>query len=268
MCHVMEVSRSGFYRWVEAQDSERRREDRELLERIREIHEESRGTYGSPRIYRELKKEGWQCGRNRVARLMREAGIRAKCARKFKPPKTTDSNHKERIFPNRLPEVTIDGPDQVWAADITYIPTEEGWVYLATVIDLFSRRVVGWALAATLKTELPLAALRMALARRAAPKLHHSDRGSQYASKDYRRLLKAHGIEGSMSRKGNCYDNATQESFYHTLKTELVFHEHYRNIVEARSSLFDYIEIFYNRKRSHSSLGYKSPAEFEGELAA
>ena len=268
MCQVFDVSRSGFYRWVRAQDSERRREDRVLLERIRVIHEESRRIYGAPRIYRQLLQEGWTCSRKRVARLMRKAGIRSKCVRKFKRPKTTDSNHNGRVFPNLLPEATIDGRDQVWAADITYIPTATGWVYLATVIDLYSRRVVGWALAATLKTELPLAALRMALALRQAPKLHHSDRGSQYASKDYQALLGSHGIDGSMSRKGNCYDNATQESFYHTLKTEHVFHECYQNLAEARSNLFGYIEIFYNRKRSHSSLGYKSPAEFEAEAAA
>ena len=199
---------------------------------------------------------------------MREAGIRSKSVRRFRAPKTTDSNHEERVFPNCLPGTTIDGPNEVWAADITYIRTDEGWVYLATVIDLYSRMIVGWALARTVKTELPIAALRMALDRREPPKLHHSDRGSQYASREYRVLLTQHTIEGSMSRKGNCYDNATQESFYHTLKTEHVFHEHYRTLEEARASLFDYIEIFYNRKRSHSSLSYKSPARFEEEFAA
>lgn len=267
MCIVLEVSRSGYYRWVESRDSERRREDRELLKRIRAIHEESRGIYGAPRIHRELRKQGVRCGRKRVARLMREAELGGKCRRKFKP-KTTDSKHGERIFPNRLPHVTINRPDQVWAADITYIPTGEGWVYLATVIDLCSRRIVGWSMAASLTTELPLAALCMALAWRKVPQLHHSDRGSQYASDDYKKVLKQHKIKGSMSRKGNCYDNATQESFYHSLKTEHVFHQRYRDLEEARSSIFDYIEIFYNRQRSHSSLDYKSPSQFEEEVAA
>ena len=198
---------------------------------------------------------------------MREAELRGKCRRKFKP-KTTNSKHGNRIFPNLLPDATIDRPDQVWAADITYIGTDDGWVYLATLIDLYSRKIVGWSVAATLATELPLEALRMALSWRKAPMLHHSDRGSQYASEDYRELLDLHRIVGSMSRKGNCYDNATQESFYHSLKTEHVFHEHYRNLKEARSSLFDYIEVFYNRQRKHSSLDYKSPTQFEETVAA
>ena len=266
MCIVLEVSRSGYYRWVKSRDSKRRIENLELLKRIRAIHKESRGTYGSPRIYRQLRAEGIACGRHRVARLMRDDGLRGKCKSKFKP-KTTRSDHGERVFPNLLPEVTIDHLGQVWAADITYIATEDGWVYMATVIDLFSRRIVGWSVAATMATTLPLAALRMALSWRKAPSYHHSDRGSQYASADYKAVLKKHGITGSMSRKGNCYDNATQESFYHTLKTEHVFHERYKNLKEARESLFDYIEVFYNRSRSHSSLGYMSPAQFE-ECAA
>jgi len=267
MCIVLEVSRSGYYRWVESRDSERRREDRELLRRIHAIHKASRGIYGAPRIHRELREQGVRCGRKRVARLMREAELRGKCRRKFRP-KTTDSKHGKRIFPNRLPDVTIDRPDQVWAADITYIATDEGWVYLATVIDLYSRKIVGWSVAATLETELVLEALRMALFWRRAPLLHHSDRGCQYASDAYKELLDQHGIEGSMSRKGNCYDNATQESFYHSLKTEHVFHEHYRNLEEARSSIFDYIEVFYNRQRRHSSLDYMSPTQFEEVVAA
>ncbi len=267
MCIVLEVSRSGYYRWVQSRNSKRRREDQELLKKIRTIHEESRGIYGAPRIHWKLQEQGVKCGKKRVARLMREAEIRGKCREKFKP-KTTDSKHGRRIFANLLPDAIIDGPDQVWAADITYIATDEGWVYLATVIDLYSRRIVGWSIAQTLATELPLAALCMALSWRGTPLLHHSDRGSQYASKDYGDLLELYGITGSMSRKGNCYDNATQESFYHTLKTEHVFHTHYQNLEEARLSIFDYIEIFYNRQRSHSSLGYKSPMQFEEEVAA
>lgn len=199
--------------------------------------------------------------------MMSENGIRGKASlRKFKP-KTTNSNHKYPVFENLLPEAQIDGPDQAWASDITYIPTDKGWVYLATVIDLYSRCIVGWAVMKTLKTELAVAALLMALGRRNAPRLHHSDRGSQYASGEYRELLKGHDIEGSMSRKGNCYDNATKESFYHTLKTELVFHEKYRDLEDARASLFDYIEVFYNRERAHSSLGNLAPISFEEEAA-
>lgn len=265
---ILEVSRSGYYRWRSSRDSLRRREDRGLLEKIRAIHEKSRGTYGAPRIHRELQKNGIRCGRKRVARLMHKEGLRGKCWRKFKP-KTTNSKHGKRIFPNLLPDVTIDGVDQAWAADITYIETQKGWVYLATVIDLYSRRILGWSIKETIAKELTLEALRMALSWRSAPGLHHSDRGSQYASDDYRELLKAYEIEGSMSRKGNCYDNATQESFYHSLKTELVFHERYADLEEARTSIFDYLEIFYNRQRSHSSLGFMSPAEFEKvEIAA
>ncbi len=267
MCIVFEVSRSGYYRWRKARLSAKREEDRRLMDRIRKIHANSRGTYGSPRIYAAVRTEGWPCGENRVARLMREDGIRGKASvRKFKP-KTTTSNHKSPVFENLLPEARIDGSDQAWASDITYIPTKKGWVYLATVIDLYSRCIVGWAVMMTLKTALPLAALSMALGRRSAPRLHHSDRGSQYASKDYRAMLKSHGITGSMSRKGNCYDNATQESFYHTLKTELIYHESYQNLEEVQTSLFDYIEVFYNRERAHSSLGFIAPIPFEEEAA-
>lgn len=268
MCKVMEVSRSGYYRWLSAEESARRREDRELLKRIREIHQESKEIYGAPRIHRVLREEGVRCSRKRVARLMREAGLRSKCTRKFRPPRTTDSNHSERIFPNRLGEITVRRLHQVWAADITYVSTEEGWIYLATVIDLYSRRIIGWALSRSLETELPLAALRMALCYRKPPEVHHSDRGSQYASKKYRKVLESWNIEGSMSRKGNCYDNAIQESFYRTLKTELVFHHCYRTFEEAKESIAQYIEIFYNRKRLHSSLDYRSPARFEEEVAA
>ena len=268
MCIVFEVSRSGYYRWRNALISAKRDEDRRLVERIEQIHRVSRGTYGSPRIWAALRAEGWTCGRNRVARLMKENGIRAKASVKKFRPKTTDSNHSEPVFENLLPEAVIDGPDQVWVSDITYIPTGEGWVYLATVLDLYSRCIVGWSLMRTLRTDLPLAALEMALGRRGTPRLHHSDRGCQYASAEYRRMLELYGIAGSMSRKGNCYDNATMESFYHTLKTELVFHETYLNLDGARASLFDYIEIFYNRQRSHSSLGYMAPIAFEKGDAA
>lgn len=266
MCRVLEVSRNGFYGWVKRRESKRRKEDRELLERIRAIHKKSRGIYGRRRVHRVLREEGIHVGEKRVGRLMRAAGLRGKCRRKFRP-KTTDSNHGKRTFPNQLPEAVIERPDQVWAADITYIGTDAGWVYLATVIDLCSRTIVGWSMARTLATELPLQALRMALSWRRAPELHHSDQGSQYASDDYRELLEDFGIDGSMSRKGNCYDNAIQESFYHSLKTEHVFHEDYEN-EEAFRSIADYIEVFYNRERRHSSLNYMSPAQFERWVAA
>lgn len=262
MCVVLEVSRSGYYRWVNSRASERRKADEELLEEIKEIHEASRGTYGSPRVCAKLHQRGRRCSRKRVARLMRESGLRGKCWRKFKP-KTTKSDHGKSVFPNVLPEVSIEAPDQAWASDITYLQTDKGWVYLATVIDLCSRMIVGWAVRETITTALVTEALTMALKRREVPQLHHSDRGAQYASRRYRRLLEKNGITGSMSRKGNCYDNATQESFFHTLKQEHVFHEEFRDVGHARSSIFDYIEVFYNRQRIHSSLGYVSPAEFE-----
>lgn len=269
MCFVLEVSRSAYYAWLRKQlkESPRRQEGRELLAAIQAIHKKSRGVYGAPRIHQQLLRDGKRCGLNRVARIMRASGIRSRVAKKFRPA-TTNSNHAEQVAPNLLPEANVTGPDQVWAADITYIPVADGWVYLATVIDMFSRAVVGWSLMKTLKTELPLAALQMALDRRESPGLHHSDRGSQYASKAYRERLAAYGIESSMSRKGNCYDNATQESFFHSLKTELVHHERYKNFEEARASLFDYIEVFYNRQRLHSSLGYVSPSDFEAQAVA
>ena len=266
MCVVLGVSRSGYYRWLNSRASERRMSDKKLLEEINAIFKDFRGIYGSPRVWDELLKRGRRCSRKRVARLMREAGLQAKASRKYKP-KTTQSDHGNRVSPNLLPEASIDAPNQAWAADITYVRTDKGWVYLATIIDLYSRMIVGWAARETITSALVKEALTMALKRREAPKLHHSDRGSQYASQSYRRELERHGITSSMSRKGNCYDNATQESFFHSLKQEHVFHERFRDVDHARSSLFDYIEVFYNRKRSHSSLGYLSPAEFERRAA-
>ena len=264
MCSVLEVSRSGFYAWHKRGESPRQRANRRLTGLIVEIHKKSRGTYGSPRIHVELRARDERCGKNRVARLMREAEIRSKVRRKFRV--TTDSSHSLPVAPNLLDQRFVaTHPNEIWLADITYIPTDEGWLYLASILDLFSRAVVGWSMDSTLRTSLVLAALRMAIGRRMpGPGLiHHSDRGSQYASSEYQRLLNDHGILCSMSRKGNCYDNAVKESFFHTLKTELVHHERFRSRAAARASLFEYMEVFYNRERRHSSLGYLTPEEFE-----
>ena len=252
MCKELEISRSAYYAWVHRQTHEgpRERANRELTEKIKAIHEKSRRTYGAPRIHAELKSLGETCSLNRVARLMREAGIRSKVGRKFRPS-TTNSKHSRPVAENLLPETELNRPNQIWVADITYIRTDEGWLYLASIMDLLSRVIVGWSLKATLKTELVEDALRMALGRRPAPGLHHSDRGSQYASKLYQDLLDENGITCSMSGKGNCYDNAAKESFFHTLKVELVHHERYRTRAEARGSVFEYLEVFYNRQRRH-----------------
>jgi len=265
MCRVLEVSRSGFYAWLGRQESGRAREDRRLSALIRGIFEESRRTYGAPRVHRALGKRGVRCGLKRVARLMKAGDMRPKTTRKFRV-KTTDSKHNHPIAPDLLgQDFTADGPNQAWVSDITYIPTDEGWLYLASTMDLFSRRIVGWSMSSSLEATLVVDALRMAVeGRNPRPGLiHHSDRGSQYASSAFRQLLDAHGIRCSMSRTGNCYDNAAKESFFHTLKTELIHHEHYRTRAEARASVFEYIEAFYNRQRLHSTLDYCSPVEFE-----
>ena len=264
MCTMMKVSRSAFYAWRNQRTKlgPRAAANAELVKKIKEIHDGSRKTYGSPRIHAELQARGETCGKNRVARLMQLVGLRAKAGRRFRP-KTTDSKHSHPVAENLLPALKITRPDQVWVADITYVRTNEGWSYLASIMDLCSRMIVGWSLMRTLRTELVEDAFRMALGRRQAPELHHSDRGSQYASKDYQKLLKKHNITCSMSGKGNCYDNAAKESFYHTLKTELVHDERYATHKEARSSIFEYIEVFYNRRRRHSSLDYRTPLEFE-----
>ena len=232
---------------------------------IKAIHRESRRTYGSPRVHAELHERGVRCGENRVARLMRENGIRAKQQRAFKA--TTNSDHSLPVAPNRLGrQFEADAPNEKWTCDITYVSTREGWLYLAVVLDLFSRRVVGYAMRAGLSRELAMGALQMALMRRTLSSpgpLCHSDRGSQYASDDYQALLDQAGITCSMSRRGDCYDNAVTESFFGTLEVELVGHRDYQNRPEAKTDIFDYIETFYNRKRRHSALGYLSPAEYE-----
>ena len=255
-CEVLEVSRSGYYAWRDRPPSRRHERREALAGKIQAAHRESRKTYGSPRVAKVLAAQHESVCENTVAKIMREEGLRAKSKRKF-VPRTTDSAHDQPVAPNRLDRHFAPAKaDQAWAADITYIPTEEGWLYLAGVIDVGSRRLVGWSMADHLRTDLVADALEMALVHRRPPSglLHHSDRGVQYASEAYQRLLRRHQITASMSGKGDCWDNAVMESFWATLKTELVHHEHYATREEARRSIFEYIEVFYNRKRLHSSL--------------
>jgi len=240
-----------------------------LVVAIRSAHSRSRRSYGSPRVHEELKAQGIRVGRKRVARLMRERGIRSKAIRRAFRVTTTDSAHHYPIAPNllerRFSPLEIEGLNSVWAADITYIPTGQGWLYLAVVIDLASRRVLGWSMQQTLQRSLAVDALKMAVLfrRPGTGMIHHSDRGTQYASADYRELLQAHSIECSMSRRGDCWDNAVIESFFATLKKELVRGTQWKTRSEARAAIFEYIEVWYNRQRRHSSIGYLSPAEYE-----
>ncbi len=267
-CEVLDVSRSGYYAWRDRPDSARAKRREELAEKVKAVHEHNRGVYGSPRVFQALKACGESVCENTVSKVMRERGIRAKSKKKF-VPRTTDSRHQQPVAPNVLGrEFGSEMPDRKWAADITYVPTDQGWLYLAGVIDLCSRKVIGWSMADHMRTELVGDALGMALARRSPGEglLHHSDRGVQYASEDYQHLLHSHGIECSMSGRGDCWDNAVMESFWGTLKTELVNHEHYQTREQARASIFEYIEVFYNRTRLHSSLGYLSPEQFEAGL--
>ena len=267
-CRVLEVSSSGYYAWRLRKPSLRQRRRERLLTEIKQVHAESNRIYGSPRVYEALRDRGQAVCQNTVAQLMGAAEIRSKIVKKFVPT-TTDSNHAHPLAANLLDrQFDADGPNQKWVTDITYIETGEGWLYVAGVLDLYSRKVVGWSMAEHMKTELVEDALKMAIARRnpKAGVLHHSDRGVQYACGDYQNLLKAHGCVCSMSRTGNCYDNAVMESFWSTLKRELVHHEKYATREEARLSIFEYIEIFYNRVRKHSSLGYVSPEAFEAAL--
>jgi putative transposase len=264
MCRVLKVSRSGFYAWRERPESKQATSRRRLIGIIKEVHEESNRSYGSPRVYRELIARGEICCENTVARYMRENDIVAKTKRKFK--QTTDSNHSLPVAKNLL-DRDFDQlePNRVWVSDITYIPTREGWLYLAMVLDLFGRKVVGWSMSHRIDRHLVMDALTMAVKNRRPPPnlIHHSDRGSQYASNDFQKLLDDHDMICSMSRKGNCWDNAVAESFFHSLKTELVHHEDFATREEARLAIFEYIEVFYNRIRRHSSLGYLSPADYE-----
>lgn len=266
MCRTLGLTRSSYYDWLRRQQ----RPDRDALltARIVAIHASSDRTYGSPRVLAALREAGERVSRKRVARLMRAAALEGQQRRRFRVA-TTDSAHAYPIAPNRLGEQTVPvRPDQVWVSDITYVPTDEGWLYLAGVMDRASRRLIGWATGPTLESSLPSAALAMALSQRGNARgvVHHSDRGSQYASTGYRDLLDQHGLIASMSRRGNCYDNAAMESFWSTLKHELVSRYRFRTRAEATQAIFRYIEGFYNRRRLHSALGYKSPLDYEQSL--
>ena len=264
MCQVLEVSESGYYAWLKREPSERERVDKELGERIEDAYQQNRQVYGSPRIHAELKEQGVRCGKKRIARLMRERGINAKSKRR--KMRTTDSRHDNPVAPNVLARnFSADAPNTKWVSDITGIETLEGWLYLAAIVDIYSRFVVGWSMGKERDEELITNAALMALARRhpGAGLLHHSDRGSQYTSAGYQALLKQHGIEISMSRKGDCYDNALMESFFGTLKEECVERQKFQTRAEARKVVFEYLEVFYNRQRKHSSLGYVSPTTYE-----
>ena len=264
LCDVLGVSRSGYYAWSKRPTPARTKADAALKAQIVAVHAKSRSTYGSPRVHAELQSKGLSVSRKRVERIMREEGIKARQKRRFR--RTTDSKHTHPIAPNVLErEFATEAPNKVWVTDVTYIATDEGWLYLAAILDLFSRRVIGWATSATNDRLLALDALDRALcARKPRPGLlHHSDRGSPYASEDYREALRRRGLVASMSRSGDCWDNAVAESFFATLKAELVDHERYPTRAVATASIGDYLETFYNPARRHSHLGYKSPIEFE-----
>jgi putative transposase len=269
MCRVLEVSRAGFYKWRAQPLAERVKADLRLAERIRTIHTGRRRSYGSPRVHRDLRDLGIRCGEKRVARVMREQGIRAIPSKRYRV--TTQSGHREPVAPNRLARrfgVSAQaGLNATWAADITYLPTREGWMYLAVIIDLASRRVIGWAARSRLDQELALSALRRALQKTdARGGLHHSDRGAQYASAAYRQLLAAAQFTQSMSRVGDCWDNAVVESFFATLKKELRPEERFASRAIVTRELYEFIELWYNRDRRHSSLGYRSPMQYEKEI--
>lgn len=267
LCRLLEVSPSGYYQWRQHRPGPRARANQQLLRWVREAYGQSRQTYGSPRITRLLQRQHVPCSKNRVARLMRLDGLKARPKRPFRP-RTTDSRHLDRAAPNRLKEQILTGINQAWAADITYLQAGSRWVYLAAVMDLFSRRIVGWSVGYSLHSALVTEALQQALADRrpAAGLLHHSDRGRQYASAAFQALLARHQILPSMSQPGNCYDNATMESFWSTLKSELVHRCAFTDLPQASRALHDYIENFYNPKRLHSALGFHSPVDFEQQL--
>lgn len=272
LCECFDVSPSGYYAWSRCQINPCRRVqvDQELKVQIMEIYQQSRQTYGVPRVHARLLEQGRHHGRNRIGRLMREQKICGRARRRYRP-RTTDSRHEHPIAPNRLANLSgTNGINEVWLADITYIPTAQGWLYLAGVLDLHSRRIVGWAMDWRIDTDLVLAAWNMALNHRqpAGELLFHSDRGVQYASAQFRGSLAKAGVKASMSRKANCYDNATMESFWSTLKMELIYRRKFASRQQAKREIFDYIEVFYNRQRTHSALGYRSPERFEREQNA
>lgn len=264
MCRLLSVSRSGYYAWRRRARSRCRDRDAPVVSAIRAAHRASGGTYGSPRVYQALRRGPFASGRHRIARLMREHGIVGRPKRRYR--RTTDSSHDRPVAPNLLARrFRALEPNRIWVGDITYIATGEGWLYLAILLDVYSRRVVGWSMGSELATELALQALRMALGRREVPSglVHHTDRGCQYASQAYQEALARSGLVCSMSRQGDCWDNAMAESFFGTLKTELVYRSSWSTRDEARSDLYQYLEGFYNRRRLHSALGYRAPAEFE-----
>lgn len=271
MCRALSVSRSGFYAAQRRRASIRAKRDEELRTQIRVIHQACRHTYGSPRVDAELQAQGERGGRKRIARLMRQEGLRVKVRRRMRRA-TTDSKHTHGVAPNlldrRFAVTEIEATNRIWAGDITYVPTREGWLYLAVMLDLASRRVVGWSMGRSLEASLVIDGLRMAIEARCPDSglLHHSDRGVQYAALDYQELLARHRIVVSMSRRANCYDNAVVESFFATLEWELIERSDWRTGDEARLAIFEYMECWYNPKRRHSSLGYLSPAEYEEQL--
>ena len=269
MCDVLGVSPAGYYAWRSRPESRRSAANRDLVDDIKRVHRDTSGRYGSPRIHAELRAQGRGASRGRIERLMRRHGIRAIMARPRRV-RTTDSRHDFPIAPNLIERnFAAAAPNRIWLADITYIETDQGWLYLATVMDLYCRKIVGWAMEEHLRTDLPLVALRMAISvqRPRAGLIHHSDRGVQYASAEYRKMMQAAGLTASMSRKADYYDNAPMESFFHTLKTEFVHHRHYATRAEARRDIFACIEGFYNRTRRHSAIGYISPIEMELKTA-
>lgn len=264
MCRVLEVSRSGYYDWLDRPESLRAKRHRELTVKIRQAHIESRKTYGSPRIHRDLTDQGDRVGRNTIACLMKRADIQSKVHKRFVI--TTDSRKTKKPAGNILNRIfASEQPNRKWLSDVSFIPTRRGWLYLSAIMDLYSRKIVGWSMGERNSTELVEDALKMAVVHRGDIRgvILHSDQGAQYASTSYQKLLSDSGVICSMSRKGNCWDNAPMESFFHTLKTELTYFEDYKTRTEAKASLFDYIELFYNRKRRHSALEYRSPVAFE-----
>lgn len=268
LCRVLGVSRRGYYDWIDRPDSTREQANKQLLVKIKCIFKENKEVYGSPRIHRELNETGHACSLNRVARLMRKAGIVPKTVRKFRI--TTDSRKSKKPADNVLnQDFSTTYRNEKWAADVTYIPTREGWLFLAAVLDLHTRKIVGWSMSDRLTSSLSVQALKNALEQEGNVEglLHHSDRGREYYAEEYQIVLKNEAIICSMSRKGNCYDNAMMESFFHSLKVELVHHDDYYTRAQARIALFEYIELFYNRKRRHSSINYLSPIEYEKQCA-
>lgn len=269
MCRVLEVSRSGYYDWVMRPLSHREESNRILLSEIRRVHQKARSVYGSIKTWKELRSQGFPCGKNRIARLRRINGIESKRRRRFKI--TTQSKRGQWIAPNILNRCfETKEPNRIWVGDVTFVETRQGWLYLAVLIDLYSRKVVGWSMSDRINKDLVLQALKMALFNR-NPKpglIHHTDRGAIYSADEYRKLLTEHGMSSSMSRKGNCYDNAVAESFFSTVKNELTWEEDYQSRSEAKTRLFEFIEVFYNRQRIHQTLGYHSPYCFEQQTVS